>query len=55
VLHDTANGGTVYTPGLAQREGSTDRFAFHDWLGSTRYLSDNSLRQYVVVCCVDAT
>jgi RHS repeat-associated protein len=42
VMHDTANGGTSYTPGLAQRVNAQDRFFHSDWLGSTRYLSDNT-------------
>jgi RHS repeat-associated protein len=40
VLYD---GATTYTPGLAQRQGtSASRFAHSDWVGSTRYLSDPS-------------
>ena len=41
ILADSS-GSTVYTPGLAQRQGSTDRFSHGDWLGSTRYLSDST-------------
>jgi RHS repeat-associated protein len=39
VVHDS-NGSFVYTPGLAHRQGTEDRFYHGDWLGSTRYLSD---------------
>jgi hypothetical protein len=42
VVHDSGGSGTVYTPGFAQRQGSMDRFAHDDWLGSTRYLSDST-------------
>jgi RHS repeat-associated protein len=41
VLYDS-NGATVYTPGLAQRSGSTDRLVHTDWLGSTRWMSDGA-------------
>jgi hypothetical protein len=41
VFHDS-NLSTVHTPGLAQRQGSTDRFCHSDWVGSTRYLSDST-------------
>jgi len=40
VLYD---GATTYTPGLAQRYGtSASRFYHSDWVGSTRYLSENT-------------
>jgi RHS repeat-associated protein len=42
IVHDTANGGTTFTPGLAERRGSTDKYVHEDWLGSTRYLSDST-------------
>ena len=41
VLYDS-NGNTTFTPGLAQRSGSTDRFFHTDWLGSTRWISDGA-------------
>jgi hypothetical protein len=41
VLFDS-NGNTTFTPGLAQRSGSTDRFFHTDWLGSTRWMSDGA-------------
>jgi RHS repeat-associated protein len=37
---DTATGSTTYTPGISQRNGTTDLFPHEDWLGSTRYLTD---------------
>ncbi len=38
-----SDGATTYTPGLAQRQGvSASRFARSDWVGSTRYLSENT-------------
>jgi hypothetical protein len=37
-----SSGSTVLTPGLAQRSNGTDRFSQEDWLGSARYLTDNS-------------
>ena len=37
-----SNSSTTYTPGFAQRQGSTDRFSHDDWLGSSRYLSDST-------------
>jgi YD repeat-containing protein len=37
---DTATRSTTYTPGVSQRNGSTDLFPHEDWLGSTRYLTD---------------
>jgi RHS repeat-associated protein len=42
IVHDSANGGTNFTPGLAERRGTTDKFVHGDWLGSTRYLSDST-------------
>jgi RHS repeat-associated protein len=53
VLHDT-NGSTVYTPGLAQRQGSTDRFLHSDWVGSTRYLSDSTGNSFPAALRFDA-
>jgi len=41
VVHDS-NANTSYTPGLAHRQGSADRFYHSDWLGSTRFLSDGT-------------
>jgi RHS repeat-associated protein len=38
---NTATGSTTYTPGVSQRNGSTDLFLHEDWLGSTRYLTDS--------------
>jgi hypothetical protein len=35
ILTDSS-GSTVYTPGFAQRQGSTDRFFHDDWLDSLR-------------------
>jgi RHS repeat-associated protein len=37
-----SNGSTVYTPGLAERKNGSDTFYHSDWLGSTRYLSDDT-------------
>jgi hypothetical protein len=42
VLHDSNGSGTVYTPGLGQQQGATERLFHTDWLGSARYLSDNT-------------
>jgi hypothetical protein len=39
LLHDSGNGGTVYTPGGQNRAG-VFRYFHEDWLGSTRYLTD---------------
>jgi RHS repeat-associated protein len=40
VLYD---GATTYTPGLAQRYGTTEpRYSHSDWVGSTRYLSEST-------------
>jgi RHS repeat-associated protein len=40
VLYD---GATTYTPGLAQRYGTTEPRYYHsDWVGSTRYLSEST-------------
>jgi len=41
VVHDS-NTNTTYTPGLSHRTGSADRFYHSDWLGSTRFLSDQT-------------
>ena len=41
MLHDSSSD-TIYTPGLAQRQGSVDRLFHSDWLGSTRYLSEGT-------------
>jgi hypothetical protein len=39
ILHDS-NGTTIFTPGLAQRSSTSDRFFHGDWLGSTRWMSE---------------
>src|SRR6185437_14664995 len=41
LVYDSA-GSTIYTPGLSQQAGGVDRYPLHDWLGSTRYLTDSS-------------
>jgi YD repeat-containing protein len=37
--NDRATGTRTYTPGVSQRNPSTDLFPHEDWLGSTRYLT----------------
>jgi RHS repeat-associated protein len=41
IVYDN-NTGVTTTPGLSKRASGVDRFFHSDWLGSTRYLSDNT-------------
>ena len=54
LVHDSSGSGTVYTPGFAQRQGSTDRFSHDDWLGSSRYLSDSTGNAFPAALRFDA-
>src|SRR5262249_17444852 len=53
IVYDN-NTGVTTPPGLSKRQSGVDRFFHTDWLGSTRYLSDNSGNSFPTALRFDA-